>query len=108
MTWAQLANASASGLVSAAAGAFVAAYAVLAPWRRSEIGRHVMAVTTAIGALGAYTVAITAWPSGPVAIGLRVARVLLLVALAGLLVQRTRILIRAQRGGGRRGAARRD
>jgi hypothetical protein len=102
MTWAQMANTGASALVALAASAFVVAYSVLAPWRRSEVGRHVMAFTASIGALGAYTVAVTVWPSGPVAIALRVTRVVLLLAIAGLVVQRTRMLIRAQRNGRRR------
>lgn len=107
MGWDKWANSGASGLVFVAAAGFVVAYAVLAPWRRSEVGRHVMGFSAAVGALGLYTVLVTVWPDGTVATVLRVARVLLLIALAGLLVQRTRLLIRAQRGE-RRGAARRD
>jgi hypothetical protein len=97
MGWARWANTAASALVAAAAGGFAAVYAVLAPWRRSEVGRHVMAVTAAIGLLGLYTVLITAWPDGAAATALRVVRVVLLVALAALLVQRTWMVIRAQR-----------
>lgn len=97
MEWDQWANVIASGLVATTALAFALGYSILAPWRRSEIGRHLMEVTGAIGLLGLYTVLVTVWPRGPAAMGLRVARVVLLVTLAGLLVQRTRLMIRAQR-----------
>lgn len=97
MDWDVWANAGASALVAGAAIGFVITYALLAPWQRSEAGRHLMSFTGAIGLLGLYTVCITAWPSGGAAAVLRVARVVLLVAVAGLLVQRTRMLIRAQR-----------
>jgi hypothetical protein len=106
MSWDQWANSGASGLVAVTAAVFVVAYEVLAPWRRSEMGRHVMAFSAAVGLLGIYTVLLMVWPHGAAAAGLRVARVVLLVALAGLLMQRTRLLIRAQRGG-RRGTTRR-
>lgn len=97
MDWDVWANNGASALVAVAAAVFVVAYSLLAPWSRSETGRHLMSFTAAIGLLGLYTVCITAWPSGGAAAVLRVARVVLLVAVAGLLVQRTRMLIRAQR-----------
>jgi drug/metabolite transporter (DMT)-like permease len=97
MHWAQVANAGASACVALAAAVFVVAYAVLAPWRRSEVGRHLMSFTAVIGLLGFYTVLITVWPAGVVGAVLRVARVVLLLAVAALLVQRTRLLIRAQR-----------
>jgi hypothetical protein len=99
MGWAQVANVVASALIGVAAAVFVAAYAVLAPWRRSEMGRHVMAFSAAVGLLGVYTVLVVVWPHGVAATVLRVIRVALLVTLAGLLVQRTRLLVRAQRGG---------
>lgn len=107
MTWAEWANVVGSGLVAVTAGLFVAAYSALAAWWRSEVGRHLVAFTGVVGLLGLYTVGITVWPHGPMAAVLRTARMVLLVAVAGLLVQRTRLLIRAQRGG-RRGTARRD
>jgi hypothetical protein len=101
MDWAQVANTAASALVAVAAVGFVVAYALLAPWQRSEVGRHLMMFTAAIGGLGLYTVAITLWPDGAVAAVLRVIRVVLLAAVAALLVQRTRLLIRAQQRRGK-------
>ncbi|MFI0897052.1 hypothetical protein [Streptomyces sp. NPDC020983] len=97
MSWAEVANAVASGAVALAAVAFVATYHALAPWRASATGRHVMTFSAAVGALGAYTVAVTLWPDGTAATVLRVARVVVVLGLAGLLVQRTWMVIRAQK-----------
>jgi hypothetical protein len=98
MDWAEVANVAASALIGVAAAVFVTAYAVLAPWRRSGMGRHVMAFSAAVGLLGVYTVLAAVWPHGVAATALRVIRVALLVALAALLVQRTWMVVRAQRG----------
>jgi len=101
MEWSQVANAAASAAVAVAAGAFVGIYAWLAPtWHRSEAGRHVMAMSATLGALGVYTVLATIWPRGPVVTVLRIARVVIIMAVAGLLIQRTRMVVRAQRKGG--------
>lgn len=97
MRWDVWANASASGAVALAAVVFVVTYQRLAPWRESQAGRHIMTFSAAVGALGAYTVAVTLWPDGPAATVLRVARVVVVLGLAGLLVQRTWMVIRAQR-----------
>ncbi|WP_329131758.1 hypothetical protein OG552_11090 [Streptomyces sp. NBC_01476] len=98
MGWAQWVNVAGSGLVALASLAFVVAYAVTAPWWRSLVGRHVMAVTAAMGWLGMYTVLITVWPGGAVAAVLRVSRAVVILALAGLLVQRTVMVVRTQLG----------
>lgn len=97
MSWAEWANAAASGAVALAAVVFVITYQFLAPWRQSGAGRHIMTFSAAVGALGAYTVAVTLWPDGAAATVLRVIRVVLVLGLAGLLVQRTVMVIRAQR-----------
>jgi len=97
MMWAQVVNATASGVVAVAAAVFVVTYWVRARWWESETGRHVMTFSAAVGLLGAYTVAVTLWPHGVAATVLRVVRVVLLLALAALLVQRTRMVVRAQR-----------
>lgn len=97
MSWAQWTNAIASGVVALASGVFVVTYWRRAPWWSTETGRHVMTFSAAVGALGAYTVAVTVWPSGPVATVLRVVRVVLVLGLAALLVQRTVMVIRVQR-----------
>ncbi|WP_441349414.1 putative phage holin [Streptomyces sp. 8L] len=78
-------------------------YHVKAPWRSSEIGRHLMAVAGTIGALGVYTILIVVWPHGGVAAVLRTARTVLLVAVAWLMVQRTVWVVRAQRKGSKGG-----
>jgi hypothetical protein len=95
MTWTQWANAAASCAVFAAALVFCVTYHRLAPWRASETGRHVMAVTAVIGLLGAYTAVISLWPGA--APPLRVVRIVVVLAMAGLLVQRKFMVIRAQR-----------
>jgi hypothetical protein len=97
LTWDQLANVSASGLVSIASLVFATTYHRLAPWRSTPIGRHIMAVTVSMGLLGLYTVLATLWPHGPAIGALRVGRTMLLVSLAAQLAQRTRLLIKAQR-----------
>lgn len=98
MGWAQMANTAASALVAVTAAVCAAVYHLRAPWWESAAGRHIMAFTGAVGLLSLYTVLLTVWwPHGPVAAGLRVTRVVVLVALAALLVQRTRMVIRAQR-----------
>lgn len=95
---AQWANVSASGLVAVSAGVAAVIYHLRAPWRRTRIGRHIMAVTVAIGLLCLYTVLVTlVWPTGPVTAVLRVARTVLQVVLAGLLIQRARLVVEAQR-----------
>jgi hypothetical protein len=107
LSWSQAANVAVSGLIALVAGVFVVAYHVLAPWRSTSTGRHVMAVTATIGLFGAYSVAITQWPTGGVAMGLRMVRLGIGLALVGLLVQRTWMVVRAQRGGAARRARRR-
>ena len=96
MDGAQLANTAASGLVTLACAVFAVVYHRHAPWRSTPVGRHLMSFTLAIGALGAYTVAITLWDHGAPAVALRVTRTLLLVVIAALVVQRTRMVVNAQ------------
>jgi hypothetical protein len=95
---AQLANLAASALVWVAATSAAVVYHLCAPWNRSRIGRHMMAVTVSIGLLGLYTVVVSLfWSTGPVAMVLRILRTSLLVLLAGMMVQRVRLVIDAQR-----------
>lgn len=96
MNWAQLANLAASALVTLTCLTFAVVYHLHAPWRASTMGRHVMGFTLSIGALTAYTVAITVWPDGTPASVLRTGRTVLLLVIAGLVVQRTRMVLRAQ------------
>ncbi|MEZ7005656.1 hypothetical protein [Streptomyces sp. AD55] len=99
MTWAQTANTAASGLVALACMVFVVVYHVHAPWRSTPVGRHLMMFTLTVGALGLYTVLITIWPEGQAASVLRTMRTTLLVVVAALVVQRTRMVLRAQHDG---------
>lgn len=96
MDGAQLANLAASSLVALCSIVFGIVYSRFAPWRSTAVGRHVMAFTLTIGALGAYTVAINVWDHGLPAVALRSTRTLLLLVVAGLVVQRTSMVVRAQ------------
>lgn len=87
-----------SGLVFLSALAFVVAYQLLAPWRSTPMGWHLMLFASAIGGMGAYTVAIAiVGPDGSGAVALRILRALALLLIVGLMVQRTVMVIRAQR-----------
>lgn len=99
MDCAQLANTYASGLVALCCTIFAVTYHRHAPWRSTPVGRHVMGFTLAIGALALYTVLVTLWPTGPTAAVLRTVRTLLLLVIAGLVVQRTRMVLSAQHRG---------
>lgn len=99
MDYAQMANVYASGLVVLCCGIFATVYQLHAPWRSTPVGRHVMTFTLAIGALCAYTVLVSFWPDGILATVMRAARVLLLLGIAGLVIQRTRMVLIAQRDG---------
>ncbi|WP_240503126.1 hypothetical protein [Streptomyces prasinopilosus] len=94
-----MANLAASGLVALASLVFVIAYHLHAPWRSTPVGRHLMGFTAAIGALGAYTIAITIWPDGMVASVLRTARTVLMVVIAALVMQRIHMMVTAQHRG---------
>ncbi|MFI2620409.1 hypothetical protein [Streptomyces sp. NPDC018584] len=99
MDCAQLANAAASGLVALCSAVFAVVYNRHAPWRSTALGRHIMMFTLAIGAMGVYTVAITVWDHGVPAMVFRTIRTLLLVVIALLVMQRTRMVVRAQHQG---------
>ncbi|MYU30721.1 putative phage holin [Streptomyces reticuli] len=90
-------NVSASVLATLACAVFVATYHVKAAWWRSEVGRNLVGFAAAVGALCLYTVLVTVWPTGCVAVVLRALRTLVLLAVGLLMVQRTRLLLRAQR-----------
>lgn len=95
---AQLANVSASGLITVAATVAATVYQLKADWWRSKWGWNLMGVTVSIGLLGLYTVLVSlVWPAGPVTAILRVVRTVVLVVLAGLLLQRTQLVLDAQR-----------
>lgn len=99
MDCAQLANTAASALVALCCAAFAVVYHRHAPWRSTSVGRHLMTFTLAIGALGTYTILVTIWPGGITGSVLRSARTLLLLMIAALVVQRTRMVLNAQNHG---------
>jgi len=99
MDCAQLANTAASALVALCCIVFAVVYHVHAPWRSTSVGRHVMTFTIAIGALALYTVVITIWPTGAPAAAFRFSRTLLLLIIAGLVIQRTHMVWAAQHRG---------
>ncbi|KPI31354.1 hypothetical protein OV320_2570 [Actinobacteria bacterium OV320] len=99
MDYAQLSNVYASGLVTLCCTIFAVVYHLHAPWGSTPVGRHVMTFTLAIGALAAYTVVVSIWPDGIFATVMRFARVLLLLGIASLVIQRTRMVLTAQHDG---------
>lgn len=99
MDCAQLANVYASGLVALCCLICAVIYHIRAPWRSTAIGRHVMTFTLSIGALTAYTVLVSVWPDGVFATVMRLARTLLLLFIAWLVIQRARLIIAAQHQG---------
>ncbi|MYX67340.1 hypothetical protein K388_05605 [Streptomyces sp. KhCrAH-43] len=98
MSPAQLANLTGSGLVAACAAVFVTTYWRVAPWRSTPTGWFLMTFAATIGGLGLYTVLITAVGlDGTAASVLRFIRTALLLTVAGLFMQATRMVLRAQR-----------
>lgn len=97
LTTDQWVNTIMSGVAALCCAMFAAVYALRAPWWRSDVGRNVMLLAGAIGGLCTYTVLITIWPTGCAAIVLRSLRTAVLLAIAVLMIQRTRLVILAQR-----------
>jgi hypothetical protein len=93
----QWSNVAASMLVTVVCAVFVVTYHVRVTWWRSEVGRNLMALAAAIGALFLYTVLASLWPGGCLAMVLRWVRTALALAIAAVMVQRTRMLLKAQR-----------
>ncbi len=93
----QQVNTAGSALVFLASALAAGMYHVRAPWYRSPIGRHIMGVTVSVGLLGLYTVLLTFWPNGGFAEVMRYGRATLLVILAVMMVQRSRLIADSQR-----------
>lgn len=93
----QWVNVTASMLAFLACTVFATTYHLRATWWRTEVGRNLMGFAGAVGLLCLYTVLLTVWPEGCLAVVARSLRTLVLVAVALLMVQRTRLFIRAQR-----------
>ncbi|MFJ8345013.1 hypothetical protein ACIQ9J_01290 [Streptomyces sp. NPDC094153] len=97
-TWDMIVNAGASGLIVLVAGVFLVTYARIRPWRATAMGWYLICFVATILGLGAYTVTITlVGIHSSAAPYLRVARVILLLVISGLLVVATRTVRRAQR-----------
>lgn len=91
-------NVAMSTLAALLCAAFVIVYHVKAPWWRSGVGRNLVGFAAAVGALCLYTVLATFLQDDECALmALRSFRSLVLLAVAGLMVQRTRLLLKAQR-----------
>ncbi|MCY0919593.1 MULTISPECIES: hypothetical protein [unclassified Streptomyces] len=93
----QWVNVVGSSIAALSCAVFGLVYGLQAPWWRSTLGRNVMLLAGAIGGLCLYTVLITLWPTGCAAIVLRSLRTAVLLAIAVLMIQRTRLVIIAQR-----------
>jgi hypothetical protein len=90
-------NIAASTLAAIACAVFIGAYHAKAPWWRSDIGRNLMSFAGAVGLLCAYTVLVSFFPDGCFAIVMRGVRTITVLAIATLMIQRTRLLLKAQR-----------
>ncbi|MFE9845759.1 putative phage holin [Streptomyces goshikiensis] len=93
----QWVNMIASGVAATACAAFAVVYHLRAPWWRSAVGRNLMLLAGALGGLCLYTVLIIMWPDGCPAVALRGLRTAMVLAIAVLMVQRARMVVRAQR-----------
>ncbi|MEU1010033.1 hypothetical protein [Streptomyces sp. NPDC005890] len=94
----ELVNAAASTLACAACAGFAITYHVRVTWWRSEVGRNLMNFAVSVGLLCLYTVLATLCQADECMLAvLRSIRTLVLLAVAVLMVQRTRLLLRAQR-----------
>ncbi|MEU5660062.1 hypothetical protein ABZ802_31255 [Streptomyces sp. NPDC047737] len=90
MSIAQILNLAVSGLVFLCSMMFVVTYHLMAHWRRTPMGWHLMLFTGAIGCLGLYTIVVTITGlDGTPAMVLRFIRSALLLLVAGLMLQRT-------------------
>lgn len=91
-------NAVMSALGTLSCAVFVAIYHLRATWWRSEVGRNQMAFAGTIGLLCLYTVLATIWQDDAcVMLILRSVRTIAVAAVIVLMVQRTRLLLQAQR-----------
>lgn len=94
----QWVNVVASGVAALACAGFAVVYHLRATWWRSEVGRNLMAFAAAVGALCLYTILASFLQGDEYALmALRSFRTVVLLSVAGLMVQRTRLLLRAQR-----------
>ncbi|WP_428956241.1 putative phage holin [Streptomyces sp. cg35] len=90
-------NIGGSTIAAIACLVFMVSYHAKATWWRGEIGRNLMLFAAAVGLLCTYTVLISFWPDGCFAIVMRGVRTVTVLAIATLMIQRTRLLLKAQR-----------
>lgn len=94
----QWVNIAASGLAAITCLTFAAVYHWRATWWRTEVGRNQMAFAVTVAALCIFTVLATVWMGDEcVLMALRIWRTVVVLAVAALMVQRTRLLLKAQR-----------
>lgn len=93
----QWVNASMSAVAFLACATFATVYHLRAFWWRSDTGWNLMGFAVSVGLLCLYTVLITIWPDGCAAAVLRSIRTAVLAVIAALMIQRTRLLLQAQR-----------
>ncbi len=97
MSMDQWLNMAASSVATAACALFVIVYHLRVTWWRSDVGRNLMALAVVLVALFAYTVLVSLWPDGCLAMVLRRVRTVVALAVAWIMVQRTRMFLREQR-----------
>ncbi|MGY4960359.1 putative phage holin [Streptomyces sp. 900105245] len=97
MTADQWVNAAASTAAATACAGFAVTYHWRVTWWRSQMGQNLMAFAVSVGLLCAYTVLVSLWPSGWPATVLRGVSTAVGLAIAVLMVQRTRLFLREQR-----------
>lgn len=91
-------NVIASGWAALACVGFAVTYHLRATWWKSGVGRNQMWFAAVVAALCTFTVLATVWQGDEcVLMALRISRTMVLLAVAVLMVQRTRLLIKAQR-----------
>lgn len=91
-------NVGASALAALACFVFAVTYHLRVTWWRSEVGRNLMAFAAAVAALCVYTILATFLMGDECALmALRSFRTLVLLAVAALMVQRRRLMLKAQR-----------
>ncbi|MGW0566055.1 putative phage holin [Streptomyces tauricus] len=97
MSGEQLFNVAASILACAACLVFVVVFHLRVTWWRTDVGRNLMALAVVLAMLFAYTVLVSVWPDGCLAMVLRWVRGVIAVAVAVIMVQRTWVFLRTQR-----------
>lgn len=92
--WARLIAYGVLGVGWVASVWFVARYGATRPWFRSEMGRHLMAMSVSVGSFFTLYLALAIWPEFP---GRTVIRFVLLIGLVATVVWRTIIFEKQDR-----------